>query len=177
MAKNNNLTDFVTDLADAVRDKCKTTGTINPQDFSKFVGGMPFFKFRETVDITANANDPFQLSLSYNKCYVKGIVYLTNDNGLNSMPTEFDSALIVAEGLSTDILFYLKNTSERIDISGYWEKIPFHYFSHLQDDKGDGQTLIDSGWHVKVDIYDLCIGNPDGENTKLDLNNATGGGV
>ena len=52
MAKNNNLTDFVTDLADAIRAKCKTTGAINPQDFSKFVGGMPFFKFRETVDIT-----------------------------------------------------------------------------------------------------------------------------
>lgn len=177
MAKNNNLTDFVTDLADAIRAKCKTTGTINPQDFSKFVGGMPFFKLKETVDITANSNDPRELPLSYNKCYVKGVVYLTNDSGLTSMPSQYDSALIVAEGLSSDILFELKNTSERIDISGYWERILFHYFSHLQDENGDGQTLIDSGWHVKLDIYELCMGNPNGENTKIDLNNATGGGV
>lgn len=177
MAKNNNLTDFVTDLADAIRAKCKTTGTINPQDFSKFVGGMPFFKLRETIDITANANDPYILSLSYNKTYKKGVVYLTNDSGLISMPGEYDSALIAVEGTSIETLFNLKNTTERINIFGYWERIPLHYFSHLQDENGDGQTLIDSGWHVKVDIYELCMGNPDGENTKIDLNNATGGGV
>ena len=34
MAKNNNLTDFVTDLADTIRDKTGITGTINPQNFS-----------------------------------------------------------------------------------------------------------------------------------------------
>lgn len=34
MAKNNNLTDFLTDVADAIREKKGTTGKINPQDFS-----------------------------------------------------------------------------------------------------------------------------------------------
>ena len=33
MAKNNNLTDFLTDLADGIRAKKGTTGTINPQNF------------------------------------------------------------------------------------------------------------------------------------------------
>ena len=177
MAKNNNLTDFVTDLANAIRAKCKTTGTINPQDFSKFVGGMPFFKFRETVDITANATEPTYLPLSYNKCYVKGVVYLTNDSALTSLPTEDDTALVAVEGISTNILFNLNNTTERIAIYGYWEGIQSKYFSHLVDAQGTGQTLIDSGWHVKLDIYELCIGNPDGENTKMNLNDATGGGV
>lgn len=34
MAKTNNLTDFLTDVADAIRDKKGTTAKINPQDFS-----------------------------------------------------------------------------------------------------------------------------------------------
>lgn len=35
MAKNDNLTDFLTDVADAIRAKKGTTGKINPQNFSK----------------------------------------------------------------------------------------------------------------------------------------------
>lgn len=34
MAKNNNLTDFLTDVADSIRKKKGSTGLINPQDFS-----------------------------------------------------------------------------------------------------------------------------------------------
>lgn len=34
MAKNNNLQDFVTDIADAIREKKGTEGKINPQDFA-----------------------------------------------------------------------------------------------------------------------------------------------
>jgi hypothetical protein len=34
MAKDNNLTDFLTDVADAIREKKGTTDKINPQDFS-----------------------------------------------------------------------------------------------------------------------------------------------
>lgn len=34
MAKNNNLTDFLADVADAIREKKNKTGLINPQDFS-----------------------------------------------------------------------------------------------------------------------------------------------
>ena len=33
MAKNNNLTDFLTELADVIRNKFGYAGTINPQDF------------------------------------------------------------------------------------------------------------------------------------------------
>ena len=46
MAKNNNLTDFLTDIADAIRAKKGTTGKINPQNFSSEIasidgGGTP----------------------------------------------------------------------------------------------------------------------------------------
>lgn len=176
MAKNNNLTDFVTDLADAIRAKCKTTGTINPQDFSKFVGGMPFFKFKETLDYTATPANSSALPLSYQRTYIKGVVYLTNDNGVTQIPDE-GSAIVISSGFRDSTLFSLNNTIDRNEISGYWVGLPTGYSSFFVDNAGDGQSLIDTGWHIKLDIYELCIGNPDGENTKLDLNNATGGGV
>lgn len=43
MAKNNNLTDFVTDIADKIRDKVglPTTTKINPQNFGDFIAENP----------------------------------------------------------------------------------------------------------------------------------------
>ena len=176
MAKNNNLSDFVTDLADAIRAKCGTTGTINPQDFSKFVGGMPFFKFLRTEDITATADTGAQLPLSYNQIYIKGEVYLTNDNGLTG--TGEDSyGMVIANGFSSDPLFTINNTTDRIEISGYPSTVAANFIGFLSDPSNNGQTLIDAGWHLKIDIYEMCMGNPDGENTKMNLNNATGGGA
>lgn len=45
MAKNNNLTDFVRDLADGIREKCgfDVSEKINPQDFRAFVDNSPAF--------------------------------------------------------------------------------------------------------------------------------------
>lgn len=40
MAKNNNLKDFLTDVADAIREKKGTTEKINPQDFSSEIKGI-----------------------------------------------------------------------------------------------------------------------------------------
>lgn len=174
MAKNNNLTDFVTDLADAIRAKCKTTGTINPQDFSKFVGGMPFFKFRETVDITSPSTGGAELPIYYGKTYVKGEVYLTNDSGLTG--TGDDSAMIIANGNETRTLFSINNTADRISVSGYPGSLPVNCIAFFTSPDG-GESLIKAGWHIKIDIYDLCMGNPGGENTKIDLNNATGRGA
>ena len=34
MAKNNNLTDFLTDIANVIRDRTGTNELVNPQDFS-----------------------------------------------------------------------------------------------------------------------------------------------
>lgn len=174
MPKNNNLTDFVTDLANAIRAKCGTTGTINPQDFSKFVGGMPFFKFRETVDITANSATEFKLPLDYENIYVKGEVYLTNDNGLTEIVD--GTGFVSANGNNSVMLFTINNTTDRITISGYPRQLPVNYASYFASSDG-GDSLINAGWHMKLDIYELCIGDPDGENTKMNLNNATGGGV
>ena len=40
MAKNNNLTDFLTDVANAIRAKKGTTAKINPQDFSSEIASI-----------------------------------------------------------------------------------------------------------------------------------------
>ena len=40
MAKTDNLTDFLTDIADAIREKKGITGTINPQDFSSEIASI-----------------------------------------------------------------------------------------------------------------------------------------
>lgn len=40
MAKNDNLKDFLTDVADAIREKKGTTDAINPQDFSAEIASI-----------------------------------------------------------------------------------------------------------------------------------------
>lgn len=55
MAKNNNLTDFLTDTANAIRTKKGTTGKINPQDFSSEIASIQTGV--DTSDATATAND------------------------------------------------------------------------------------------------------------------------
>ena len=176
MAKNNNLTDFVTDLADAIRAKCGTTGTINPQDFSKFVGGMPFYKFLETVDITAKSDSEKTLPLSFGYTYRKGIVYITNDNGQTTIDESIGVGIINANGASTNMISTISNTTERIEIYGFPNVLPAGYSAYFADSE-NGELLVGAGWHMKLDIFELCMGNPDGEYQRINLSNATGWGV
>lgn len=176
MAKNNNLTDFVTDIANAIRAKCGTTGTINPQDFSKFVGGMPFYKKTETRDFTSESATPFSTFLTSETGYKKARVYLTNDNGATELP-DGDAFIALNEGGGPNIINALHSTTEEMTLSGFPYISESVYLFYFNDDTSGGANLISAGWHIKADIYDLYIGNPDGENTKMNLNNATGGGV
>lgn len=175
MPKNNNLTDFVTDLADAIRAKCGTTGTINPQVFSKFVGGMPFFKQVKSRDYTGPASDPKSFYVMTETGYQKAVIYLTNDNGETSFSGGGAFVQLDESGNVKDI-GSLHSTDERITISGFPYISDSLYKCYFEDNSG-GKNLISSGWHIKVDFFDLYMGNPDGENTKMNLNNATGGGV
>ena len=55
MAKNNNLTDFLTDTANAIRTKKGTTAKINPQEFSSEIASIQ--TGTDTSDATATADD------------------------------------------------------------------------------------------------------------------------
>ena len=57
MAKNNNLTDFLTDVANAIRTKKGTTGAINPQDFSSEIASISGGGEQPTVDYTVKVID------------------------------------------------------------------------------------------------------------------------
>lgn len=50
MAKNNNLTDFLTDVADTIRAKKGTSDLINPQDFSTEINGLGGTIYTETTN-------------------------------------------------------------------------------------------------------------------------------
>lgn len=67
MSKQNNLTDFLTDVADAIRSKKGTTDLINPQNFSAEIlalsGGLEVIEMTETT-----------ATIEPNKVYVWGMV-------------------------------------------------------------------------------------------------------
>ena len=56
MAKNNNLQDFLTDIANSIRTKKGTTGTINAQNFSSEIASIETTGITPTgsIDITSN---------------------------------------------------------------------------------------------------------------------------
>ena len=56
MAKNNNLTDFLTDIADGIRAKKGTTGTINPQNFRSEIASIDTAKPEQTKTVTITEN-------------------------------------------------------------------------------------------------------------------------
>lgn len=95
MAKNDNLKDFLTDVADAIREKKGSTDKINPQDFSNEIasieGGGDIWGFDELGYTPQNTSfDKFnsltkQLELDYNSGKIstftnKGIVLAPNIN-------------------------------------------------------------------------------------------------
>lgn len=64
MAKNDNLKDFVTDLADAIREKKGTTDLINPQDFADEISNLPSGgEVQNTTGFTAEVFDATKIGM------------------------------------------------------------------------------------------------------------------
>ena len=66
MAKNNNLTDFLKDLADGIRSKKGTSGAINPQDFRTEIESI------QTGTDTNDATATVENILTGKTAYIKG---------------------------------------------------------------------------------------------------------
>ena len=71
MSKQNNLTDFLTDVANAIRAKKRSTDLINPQNFSSEIASLP--SGLEIVDMTETT-----ATIEPNKVYVWGMVESLN---------------------------------------------------------------------------------------------------
>lgn len=74
MAKNNNLTDFLTDLADGIRAKKGTTGTINPQNFRSEIASIETEKPEQEKTLTVTTNGTYNIIPDEGKVISKAIV-------------------------------------------------------------------------------------------------------
>lgn len=98
MAKNNNLTDFLTDVANAIREKDGTTGTINPQDFSDKIKAI-----QTGVDTSDGNIEPTTVLKGY-KGYAKGVAV----NGtIETYDGSYEDIIVY-----TDCLTFTGETSE-----------------------------------------------------------------
>ena len=84
MAKNNNLTDFLTDVANAIRTKKGTTGTINPQNFSSEIASISTNAVTEVATaaamnallVEANVGKYYKFTGTTDSNYTNGDLYL-----------------------------------------------------------------------------------------------------
>ena len=99
MAKNNNLTDFLTDVANAIRTKKGTTGTINPQNFSSEIASI-----QTGVDTYDGNIEPTTVLKGY-KGYAKGVA-------VNGAIETYDGTVEDVNVVYTDCLTFTGETSE-----------------------------------------------------------------
>lgn len=99
MAKNNNLTDFLTDVANAIREKDGSTGTINPQNFSDKIKAI-----QTGVDTSDGNIEPTTVLKGY-KGYAKGVA-------VNGAIETYDGTVEDVNVVYTDCLTFTGETGE-----------------------------------------------------------------
>lgn len=76
MSKQNNLTDFLTDLAEAIRNKKGTSEKIDPQNFSDEIKGLNTTP--NVTIVTIESGDTYTIDVDSNLNYIV-IPYATNE--------------------------------------------------------------------------------------------------
>lgn len=94
MAKNNNLQDFLTDVANSIRTKTGTTEPINAQDFSAKILQIPSGgenTLKNLLDATKSANYLFN---EYQGTSVDGLIQYNDTENVESMSHTFYSSKV-----------------------------------------------------------------------------------
>ena len=123
MSKQDNLTDFLTDVADAIRTKTGTSGTINPQNFTQAIIDIPTNNGCDSANGLGSGysgNDITVISFAcpFNPMYIMG-TYYRSSSGSNT-----------TTGVSGSILGFYIEHYEQISISRTYE---YYYWTNVRD--------------------------------------------
>ena len=86
MAKNNNLKDFLTGVAEAIRAKKGTSDLINPQDFESEISGISTEKEEQEKIITVTENGTQEVTPDEGKVLSKVTVVTEIETGGGDQP-------------------------------------------------------------------------------------------
>lgn len=122
MAKNNNLTDFLTGVADAIRRKRGITGKINPQNFEEEIFGIPTEKPEQEKNITITKNGTTIILPDNGKTLSKITIIVNVSGGGSGYTAYFNNGIYISDTVTVSIE-YVDGEIETItstsgDISG-----------------------------------------------------------
>ena len=187
MGKENNLTDFVTDIADAIRAKTGKTGLINPQDFSTEISNIathiddPCVKIIDydgTV-LHSYTREGFLALTEYPDCSrtVDGRAYHSGEftyDFAKAQKIVRDSEIHTSSVLNIGLCYWLSNNDTYLYITldpDDSKEVCISYSTDIDDiiiDWGDGteKYILDSSNNIEPHIYEtsgeyvITISNP-----------------
>ena len=121
MAKSDNFTDFLKDMADAIREVTGISGPINPQDFADIIRGLssgsyglefPVYLHTSEVDSGFRRREADATSVSIVGWYDNNRV--DDPSGGHYIPTETLAGKIFIDGVEVTSIFY--NPSAATDV-------------------------------------------------------------
>lgn len=123
MAKNDNLTDFLTDVANAIREKKGTSNLINPQDFSNEIKGIVTGEYN--IEVVEEADGTQTLNIT-DWDYVskpKSVTYGVKIDLANSNPETSVTYTDDAVGFEKS---YMDFTNDTFVYGSWQDKFPFN---------------------------------------------------
>lgn len=152
MAKNNNLTDFLTDVANAIREKDGSTGTINPQDFSDKIKAI-----QTGVDTSDGNIEPTTVLKGY-KGYAKGAAV---NGAIETYDGSYENIIDVVKG----DLITIENKQYRVlKVSGTIVEVLAMYDASTSQNFNDKDKAVvftggDKGLKYQGSSLDTCLNN------------------